>query len=85
MNLEDTAFYRGLFTPKSIDPAILAVLRKAFDDMFNDPEYQEIYERLVGLPVDQGGRLAPEVVDTALENWAANADEIKTTYEQFLP
>ncbi len=85
MNLEDTAFYRGLFTPKSIDPAILAVLRKAFDDMFNDPEYQEIYERLVGLPVDQGGRLAPEVVDTALENWAANAEEIKTTYEQFLP
>ncbi len=85
MNLEDTAFYRGIFTPKTIDPAILAVLRKAFDDMFNDPEYQEIYERLVGLPVDQGGRLAPEVVETALVNWAENADAIKAVYEQFLP
>ncbi len=85
MNLEDTAFYRGIFTPKSIDPAILAVLRKAFDDMFNDPEYQEIYQRLVGLPTDQGGRLAPEVVDAALVDWAANADAIKAVYEQFLP
>ena len=85
MNLEDTAFYRGLFTPKTIEPEVLAVLRKAFDDMFNDPEYQEIYESLVGLPVDQGGRLAPEVVDAELENWAANADEIKAVYAQFLP
>ena len=85
MNLEDTAFYRGIFTPKSIDPQILALLRKAFDDMFNDPEYQKIYKSLVGLPVDQGGRLAPEVVDQALEDWAANAAEIKAVYEQFLP
>ena len=85
MNLEDTAFYRGLFTPKTIEPEVLAVLRQAFDDMFNDPEYQEIYESLVGLPVDQGGRLAPEVVDEALDNWAANADAIKAVYEQFLP
>ena len=85
MNLEDTAFYRGLFTPKTIEPEVLAVLRKAFDDMFNDPEYQEIYESLVGLPVDQGGRLAPEVVDAELDNWAANADEIKAVYAQFLP
>ena len=54
MNLEDTAFYRGLFTPKTIEPEVLAVLRKAMDDMFNDPEYQEIYESLVGLSVDRG-------------------------------
>jgi len=85
MNLEDTAFYRGLFTPKTVEPEVLAVLRKAFDDMFNDPEYQEIYESLVGLPVDQGGRLPPEVVNEALDNWAANADAIKAVYAQFLP
>ena len=85
MNLEDTAFYRGLFTPKTIEPEVLAVLRQAMADMFNDPEYQEIYESLVGLPVDQGGRLAPEVVDEALDNWAANADAIKAVYTQFLP
>ena len=85
MSLDDTSFYRGLFTRKDTKPEILAVLRKAFQDMLADPEYQKVYKSLVGLPVAEGGTLLPEEVNDALKVWEDNASEIKATYAQFLP
>jgi len=85
MSLDDTSFYRGLFTRKDTKPEILAVLRKAFQDMLADPEYQKVYKSLVGLPVSEGGTLLPEEVNAQLKIWEANASEIKATYDQFLP
>jgi tripartite-type tricarboxylate transporter receptor subunit TctC len=74
-----------LFTRKDTKPEILAVLRKAFQDMLADPEYQKVYKSLVGLPVAEGGTLLPEEVNDALKVWEDNASEIKATYAQFLP
>ena len=85
MSLDDTSFYRGLFTRKDTKPEILTVLRKAFQDMLADPEYQKVYKSLVGLPVSEGGTLLPEEVNAQLKIWEANASEIKATYDQFLP
>lgn len=85
MSLDDTSFYRGLFTRKDTPPEILSVLRKAFQDLLADPDYQKVYKGLVGLPVSEGGTLLPEEVNAQLGIWEANASEIKATYDQFLP
>jgi tripartite-type tricarboxylate transporter receptor subunit TctC len=85
MTLDDTSFYRGIFTRSDTPPEVLKVLRKAFQDMLADPEYLKIYEQLVGLAPGPGGALPPEEVNAALKSWEANTSAIKATYEQFLP
>ena len=81
----DTFFYRGVWTKKETPEHVVQALRDAFQQMLKDPEYRVVYERLVGLPPEEGGAIRGEDVQAALGDFFSDPKDLQAILKKHLP